>query len=59
MTLLCATQLHYQGIFKMAKNISTFTRKTRSKRPGVHCKKKSSKIKTSKNYNKKYRGQGR
>jgi len=43
----------------MAKNISTFTRKTRLKRPGVHCKTKSSKIKTSKNYRKKYRGQGR
>ena len=43
----------------MAKNISAFTRKTRLKRPGVHCKTKSSKIKTSKNYRKKYRGQGR
>lgn len=43
----------------MAKNISTFTRKTRLKRPGVHCKTKSSKIKTSKNYKKKYRGQGK
>lgn len=32
---------------------------TKPKRPGVHCKKKSSKIKTSKNYKKKYRGQGR
>jgi len=29
------------------------------KRPGVHAKSKSSKIKSSKNYVKKYRGQGR
>ena len=29
------------------------------KRPGVHAKTKSSKIKNSKNYKKKYRGQGK
>lgn len=29
------------------------------KRPNVHSKKRTSKLKTSKNYNKKYRGQGR
>jgi len=29
------------------------------KRPGVHAKSKTSKLKSSKNYRKKYRGQGR
>lgn len=29
------------------------------KRPGVHAKKKTSKLKTSKNYKKAYKGQGR
>ena len=33
--------------------------KARRKRKGVHAKCKTSKIKTSKNYKKKYRGQGR
>jgi len=32
---------------------------TKKKRPGVHSKKKASKHKHSKNYLKKYRGQGR
>ena len=31
---------------------------TRKKRPGVVAKKKASKLKTSKNYMKRYRGQG-
>lgn len=31
----------------------------RKKRPGVHSKKKTSKLKTSKNYKKAYRGQGK
>lgn len=31
----------------------------KKKRPGVHSKKKSSNLKSSKNYTKKYRGQGR
>lgn len=35
----------------------TFGKK--NKRPGVHSKKKNSKNKTSKNYKKRYRGQGR
>lgn len=45
----------------MAKNISIKVyRKTSSKkRPGVHAKTKNSVHKTGKNYNKKYRGQGR
>jgi hypothetical protein len=33
--------------------------KNKIKRPGVHSKKKNSSLKTSKNYSKKYAGQGR
>jgi hypothetical protein len=33
--------------------------KEKIKRPGVHSKKKTSSLKTSKNYTKKYVGQGR
>jgi hypothetical protein len=33
--------------------------KNKVKRPGVHSKKKSSSLKTSKNYLKKYKGQGK
>ena len=45
----------------MARKANTFTfRPTKQKkRPGVHAKSKSSNIKSSKNYVKKYRGQGR
>jgi hypothetical protein len=44
---------------KATKTISTrFVKKARRKRPGVHSKKKNSGLKMSKNYNKKYRGQG-
>lgn len=43
----------------MAK-IKTLTYKSKSrKRPGVHSKNNFSKVKQSKNYKKKYRGQGR
>jgi len=43
-----------------SKDSITATRKTvKIKRRGVHSKKKSSKLKTSKNYTKKYRGQGK
>lgn len=38
--------------------VKTYTR-VRKSRPGVHSKSKSSKLKTSKNYKKKYRSQGR
>lgn len=40
---------------------SSFTHREnpKKKRTGVHAKSKSSKIKSSKNYVKKYRGQGR
>lgn len=49
-------QLH-----KMAKIISSVSRVDRpsTKRPGVHAKKKTSRLKSSKNYKKPYRGQGR
>lgn len=38
---------------------STFKKKPKVKRPGVHAKTKQSKNKTSKNYKKPYVGQGR
>lgn len=44
----------------MALKIQTHSeRKPRRKRPNIHSKKKSSKLKTSKNYKKIYKGQGR
>ena len=44
----------------MAKKASVHIYKTRSKkRKGVHAKSKSSKVKSSKNYLKRYKGQGR
>jgi len=44
----------------MAKHINTAHLATPSrKRPGVHSKNGTSKSKSSKNYKKKYRGQGR
>lgn len=39
-------------------NTSTFKPKPKVSRPGVHAKTKSSSLKQSKNYHKKYRGQG-
>jgi len=39
--------------------LSTYATKPRKKRPGVHAKSKMSKVKSSKNYVKLYRGQGR
>lgn len=41
------------------KNVITTFKKVKKKRKGVHSKNKNSSIKTSKNYKKKYRGQGR
>ena len=32
---------------------------SKKKRPGIHSKSKSSKLKSSRNYKKKYRGQGK
>lgn len=44
----------------MAKLISSdYNKKHKTKRKGVHAKSKSSSIKTSKNYKKKYNGQGK
>tara|TARA_Y100000361_G_C11108130_1_gene316007 strand:+ start:316 stop:450 length:135 start_codon:yes stop_codon:yes gene_type:complete len=39
--------------------IYTYVKPARRKRPGVHAKTKSSTLKGSKNYLKKYKGQGR
>ena len=45
----------------MAKKINIFQyrKKTKKRRPAVHAKSKSSNLKSSKNYVKKYKGQGR
>ena len=45
----------------MAKRINIFQyrKKTKKRRPGVHAKSKSRNLKSSKNYVKKYKGQGR
>lgn len=40
-------------------SVKLFRKKTKKSRPGVHSKTKNSKLKGSKNYKKKYRGQGR
>ena len=42
-----------------AQSSITFRPKGGRKRPGVHSKKRNSVHKTGKNYNKKYRGQGK
>ena len=39
--------------------VGNYVDKPRRKRPGVHAKTKSSRVKGSKNYVKAYRGQGR
>ena len=39
-------------------NIFQYRTKIKKKRPGIHSKSKSSNLKSSKNYVKKYRGQG-
>ena len=39
--------------------LGTYKGEEKKKRPGVHAKSKSSKLKTSRNYKKAYRGQGR
>jgi hypothetical protein len=43
----------------MAKHVNTSIESVKKSRPGVHSKSKTSKGKSSKNYKKKYRGQGR
>lgn len=40
-------------------NLQVYERASKKKRPGVHAKSKSSSLKSSKNYKKKYNGQGR
>lgn len=40
-------------------NINSFTPSKRIKRPGVHAKSKTSNLKSSINYKKPYKGQGR
>jgi hypothetical protein len=40
-------------------NARTFSKKEHKKRPGIHAKNKSGRNKGSKNYLKRYRGQGR
>tara|TARA_R100000734_G_scaffold11026_1_gene8276 strand:- start:3132 stop:3269 length:138 start_codon:yes stop_codon:yes gene_type:complete len=39
--------------------VFVYREKKRVKRKGIHSKSKTSRLKTSKNYSKKYRGQGR
>lgn len=39
--------------------VSVLHEKAKKKRPGIHSKKKTSKLKSSKNYKKIYRGQGK
>ena len=39
--------------------VAVYEKPSKSKRPGIHAKSKSSSLKTSKNYKKKYKGQGR
>ena len=45
----------------MAKTLTLggYAKTSKKKRPGVHAKSKTSKIKSSKNYSKVYRGQGK
>jgi hypothetical protein len=42
-----------------AQTASSFKEKPKVSRPGVHAKTRTSSLKTSKNYKKKYRGQGK
>ena len=43
----------------MAIKTFVYQKERRKKRPGVHAKSKTSNLKQSRNYKKKYRGQGR
>jgi hypothetical protein len=51
----------YKVMAKVSKSggVSNFLKKATKKRPGVHSKKRTSKLKSSKNYTKKYVGQGK
>lgn len=66
LVFLIMTLIYTQNKYKQMAKKSTTTSsvklhlaKPKKKRPGVHSKKKSSNLKTSKNYKKLYRGQGR
>lgn len=41
------------------RNVTVKESKPKKKRPGVHSKKRTSNLKSSKHYTKKYRGQGK
>lgn len=43
----------------MKLNVKVYSERKKKSRPGVHAKSKTSKSKSSKNYKKKYKGQGR
>ena len=43
----------------MKLNLKVYSEKKKKSRPGVHAKSKNSRSKHSKNYKKKYRGQGK
>ena len=43
----------------MAFGVSSYREKKTANRKGIHAKTRNSKLKSSKNYKKKYRGQGR
>ena len=57
--LRCITNLTLNAMAKAKMNLVVFKKKPKVRRPGCHAKTKISKLKTSKNYVKKYRGQGR
>jgi len=44
---------------KSSTNVAKTFKKTKISRPGIHSKKKTSVLKSSKNYKKLYRGQGK
>ena len=47
------------NIYNMAKQTTVFIKEDKNiSRPGIHSKNKSSKLKSSKNYLKRYKGQG-
>lgn len=43
----------------MRLNVKVYSERKKKSRPGVHAKSKTSRSKSSKNYKKKYRGQGK
>ena len=51
--------INYFKLMAAKTQTTTFKANTKVSRPGVHAKTKTSKIKTSKLYKKKYKGQGK